>query len=191
MLELKVTDLKQFIYCSRIPYYQHFMSVTSKSTYKMEAGKDVEIDWVALEWRRTFSKYSLDDGHRHFSLRLSSRKLALSGIADMVIEGKDKVYPVDCKASFAGVFDNQKMQLAAYAFMLEERFGKPCDLGFIYFPLKKEVAEVVITGELKRKVVASLEQIRHSLDNEILPPATETSTRCAECEYRNFCGDVF
>lgn len=36
---LRVSDLKQFIYCPRIVYYNYVMPVEKKTTYKMEHGK--------------------------------------------------------------------------------------------------------------------------------------------------------
>ena len=44
MIELCVTDLKQFVYCPRIPFYQYVMPVEKKATFKMEAL--LQSEWV-------------------------------------------------------------------------------------------------------------------------------------------------
>ena len=48
LAELRVTDLKQYAYCQRIPFYQHVMGFTGKPTYKMERGRDAQ---TAIEAR--------------------------------------------------------------------------------------------------------------------------------------------
>lgn len=58
--ELTATDLKQWAYCPRIPYYHHVMPVEFVRTYKMERGKDIEAAVQAMEKRRGFRRYGLD-----------------------------------------------------------------------------------------------------------------------------------
>ena len=57
--ELTVTDLKQWVYCPRIPYYHHVMPVEIARTYKMQRGRDVEAAVEAMEKRRGFRRYGL------------------------------------------------------------------------------------------------------------------------------------
>ena len=47
--ELTVSDLKQWAYCPRIPYYHHVMPVEIVRTFKMERGRDIEAAVQAME----------------------------------------------------------------------------------------------------------------------------------------------
>src|SRR2546425_11137107 len=78
LAELRVTDLKQYAYCPRIPFYQHVMGFTGKPTYKMERGRDAQAAIEALERRRKLREYGLAEGRRHFGSWLTSERLGLS-----------------------------------------------------------------------------------------------------------------
>ena len=85
-IEFRVTDLKQFAYCPRIPFYQHVMGFYGKPTFKMEQGKAAQAVIESLEKRRRLTEYGLSEGKRHFDLWLVSRALNLSGKLDLLIE---------------------------------------------------------------------------------------------------------
>ncbi len=53
-VDLTATDLKQWAYCPRIPFYRYVLPVRPASTYKMQRGKDVQAAVEALERRRGF-----------------------------------------------------------------------------------------------------------------------------------------
>jgi CRISPR-associated exonuclease Cas4 len=78
-VELTATDLKQWAYCPRIPFYRHVLPVCPASTYKMHRGKDVQAAVEALERRRGFRAYGVRDGERRFAVWLHSERLACPG----------------------------------------------------------------------------------------------------------------
>ena len=53
-VDLTATDLKQWAYCQRIPFYRYVLPVRPAPTYKMERGRDVQAAVEALERRRGF-----------------------------------------------------------------------------------------------------------------------------------------
>ena len=130
--ELTVTDLKQWAYCPRIPYYHHVMPVEFARTYKMERGRDVEAAVQAMEKRRGFRRYGLERGERRFGVWLHSVTLGLSGKLDLLIVTEDGCYPVDFKDTEGGVRHNHRVQLAAYALLVEEKLARPVPIAFVY-----------------------------------------------------------
>jgi len=76
-LELTVTDVKQFAYCPRIPYFQYVLPVRSKKPYPMKRGRDVQAAVEALERRRGFLRYGGIEGTRRSGVRLRSGRLGL------------------------------------------------------------------------------------------------------------------
>jgi len=191
MIPLRVNDLKQYAYCPRIVFYQYVMPVDKAATYKMEQGKVAQEKIEELEKRRGLSKYGLETGTRRFHLWVQSEKLGMAGRIDMLIETAEALFPVDFKLTLGGVHKNHELQLCAYGMILEEIYGKPSPRGFVYLIPKKEALEVVFTEELRQQTAAAIESCRRMIETETLPPPTPVSARCQECEYRNYCNDIF
>ena len=100
-------------------------------------------------------------------------------------------FPVDFKDTLGPVRQNHRFQLCGYALLIEENFGRPVERGFIYRVPSDEVCLVEITQELRQLVLGALTTIRTMIADERLPPPTDVRARCTDCEYRNYCGDVF
>lgn len=188
--DLTVTDLKQWAYCKRIVYYQKLMPHSPPRTYKMESGRKQEPETIVLERRRTLKRYDLPDGERRFGVRLYSSQMDLGGTIDLLIESGPASWPVDFKRTGGGLRENHTWQLAGYALLLAER-GRRVEAGFVQQVPDGQVWRVEMTTErlaiAREAIVAMQEMIRQ----ERLPDATEVRARCEECEWRNFCGDIW
>lgn len=188
---LRVNDLKQYEYCPRVVFYQYVMPVERKATFKMEHGKSAEARLDMLEQRRGVQRYGLPDGERRFHVWLSSSVLGLSGKLDLLIESSTGRYPVDFKETTGPVRSNHLLQLCGYAMLVEEAYHHPVPRGFIYLIPTNSIEPVEMTDELRAKTVVALDRIREMILSQRVPAATEVSSRCTDCEYRNYCGDVF
>ena len=131
MLELTVTDIKQWAYCPRIPYYRHVMPVDFARTWKMERGRDIEAAVQAMEKRRGFRRYGLDHGERRFGVWLHSSRLGVAGKLDLLIVTDRAAFPVDFKDTEGGVRYNHRVQLAAYALIVEENLALTVPAAFV------------------------------------------------------------
>jgi CRISPR-associated exonuclease Cas4 len=190
-IELRVNDLKQFAYCPRIVFYQYTMPVQRKATFKMEHGKAVEPRIEHLEHRRTLRAYGLQDGRRQFQVWLRSKRLGLSGRLDMMITTPDGIFPVDFKDTLRRVHDNHRVQLCAYAMLIEDVYQRQVSAGFIYRVPRSDVVAVDMTAELRAETLRCLNAIRVMIRAEHMPSPTSVRARCTDCEYRNYCGDIF
>jgi CRISPR-associated exonuclease Cas4 len=123
--EFRVTDLKQYAYCPRIPFYQNVMGFVGKSTYKMQRGRESQAAIEGLERRRKLREYGLLQGRRHFGPWLYSKSLGLSGKLDLLIETDDACYPVDFKYTTGRPHHNHLLQLAGYSLLVSAEFSKP------------------------------------------------------------------
>ena len=83
------------------------------------------------------------------------------------------------------------MQLCGYALLVEEGYRCSVTRGFIYLIPGNRVEPVELTETLKAGTVTALNSIREMILRERVPAATEVRARCTDCEYRNYCGDVF
>lgn len=190
-LPLRVNDLKQYAYCPRIVFYQYIMPVAKKATFKMEHGRQAETEFSKLEKRRGFKKYHLENAERTFNTWLSSKKYGLSGRIDLLLRTEEELYPVDFKYTLRQAQKNHFVQLAGYAVIVEDRYSLPARTGFIYLLPQEKAVEVELNEQLREELFDMVDCIRQMIQSESMPEPTDVSERCVECEYRNYCGDVF
>jgi len=188
---LKITDLKQYLYCQRILYFTYVMPLKPPETFKMKLGKEQSQCTEKLEQRRNLSKYQLPEGEKIFRPHLISQKLALSGTPDMVIIQKNFAYPVEFKFTSKGIFFNHKIQLAGYALLIEEAFQKIVPASFVQKLPSKEIIKIPLEPELKLKTLKIIREIFSIIQNETFPPQPKNLNKCIDCEFQKFCNDIF
>lgn len=188
--ELVVSDVKQYAYCPRIPFYRYAFPVERRATYKMEHGKAEHVNPERVESRRTVRGYGLDAGERLLNLSLPSRRLGLVGRPDLLIRTRTADYPVEFKHTQGGVAANHRLQLVAYGLLVEDQFGRVVDRGFVYLLPNDTVEAVEFGQERRQEVLAALAAVRESATAERMPPPTPVRARCMDCGYRNYCGDI-
>lgn len=187
---LIVENLKQHVFCPRIVFYERCMPGVRPVTFAMEDGHDEHEDARENAKRRTFTQMGLEKGTREFDVDIVDEGLNLRGKLDEVITSpKGEVIPVDYKAS-EKVREGHRMQLAAYAVLLENARGVTVTRGYIYLiPLRK--ARKVTIGEAEKgQIRQRVQAIDQMIRQEEMPPPTTERARCAGCEFRRFCNDV-
>lgn len=188
---LRATDLKQWAYCPRIVFYNQCMALTPPATPAMQAGSDLHARIELLERRRKLRPYNLSAGQRQFEVWLKSRQHALSGKLDMLITTPAGLYPVDFKTAKGEPGENHRLQLAAYALMLEEQFACEVRTGFIYLLAHRNAVVVEIDAALRQRLLANLREVRAMIQAERFPGPAAERGKCWDCEYKLFCNDVF
>jgi CRISPR-associated exonuclease Cas4 len=188
---LSVSELKQFVYCPRIFYYLTVPALHPPVTGLMKRGHDLQAQFERLEPRRVLSRYGFGRAIRQFSLPLTDAEMGVTGLVDLLLEAEDRLAVVEFKASAAALAENHRFQLAAYALLAERAFGKPCPRGFALYVDREEVEEIELGEELRGRVGQAFAEMRRVFQEGCLPMATAVRARCANCEFKNFCGDVF
>jgi CRISPR-associated exonuclease Cas4 len=186
-----ITDLKQFIYCPRIFYYQVCLPRIRPVTYKMEAGIAAHRDEPARSARRKLiEEDDLEQPvERAYHVPVRSDRLGLTGQLDEVARVGDRWIPIDYKlAKKAG--EHFRVQLTAYAMLLEDQYQVSIASGWLYLISARSRVEVRFTAALRQKVLDALDTMRAITASEIMPAPTEWRPRCADCEFRRFCNDV-
>jgi len=184
-----VTDLKQYIYCPRILYYQTCLPNVRPITYNMQAGIDAHTDERKRAARRSLNVYGDNTAQRWFDVSVQSAALALSGQIDEVVETATELIPIDYKLTRkAG--QHFKVQLTAYAMLLEDTRHLHVKRGFLYLIPTRQSVEVSITSQLRRQVHEALKTMRNILEREQMPAPTPWQQRCLDCEFRRFCNDI-
>lgn len=86
MIELAVSEVRQWTFCPRVLWHRRAMPQRTAETPKMRLGAQAEAALERLEKRRTSRRYGLDGARRHFSVPLSSERLGVRGVCDLVLE---------------------------------------------------------------------------------------------------------
>ncbi len=133
---LDVTDLKQYVCCPRLVYYRYCLPDIRPLTYTMEVGTQAHQREEEREVRRSLKAYGIEQAERLFRYPVSSASLELKGQIDLVLflpsrEASEKeVILVDYKHSEQKAGPHFKVQLAAYALLVEEALHLPCAARF-------------------------------------------------------------
>ncbi|MGI6092431.1 MAG: CRISPR-associated protein Cas4 [Veillonellaceae bacterium] len=189
-MNVKVTDIKQYIYCPRIIYFLYVCPVNKKTTYKMQAGKEEHFILDKLERRRTLKRYNLESGERVFHAWLNSPRLGLQGKLDLhIISGKD-YFPVEFKFTTRGASLNHKYQLISYALLLEDSFKCNIRFGLLYLVPTQTIIPIEITPNSRLFVHEIIDRIREIVKSERMPEKQKKTEKCRDCEYLRFCGDI-
>src|SRR6266699_7113520 len=141
---LEVTDLKQYTCCPRIVFYRYCLPHIRPLTILMEEGirqHDLEEE---REERRSLRHYNIKEGERLFHQLLQSTQLGLIGRIDMIIvtpslaASNREAIVVEYKHSENKAGTHFKLQLAAYAMLVEATLGIPVSRGYVYsIPLRR------------------------------------------------------
>lgn len=189
-MELRVADIKQYLYCPRVIYYHYVLPVERKVTYKMRFGREEHVEIDRLEKRRKLSRYRLAEGERRFHVPLASSRLGLTGVLDLLLVSPAGCFPVEYKVTTEGPALNHKYQLVAYALLMEEAYGAVVRSGFLYLAPRRELIEVPVTDNARLHTRRIIGAIRRIIAEGRLPAVRHRFGRCRDCEFLNYCGDV-
>ena len=102
-------------------------------------------------------------------VRISTGKL------DLLLVTEHGCYPVDFKDTEGGVRYNHRLQLAAYAMLVEENLGQPVPRAFVYLVPSRQLVSVAAGDQEKAEVKRALAAIRRMIEREEMP----ARRRCA------------
>jgi len=173
----------------------------------MQEGQEAEQRAAELEARRNFNRYEIQATRRRFDVHLQSEALRMSGVVDLVLELSDRTLeealdrrqqtetmlfcPVEFKRSGRPIQDHQIAQLTAYMLLLEDLTAAPVHFGFIVSLPSGYVKRVEKSPDAVNQVTQTRRGILAMLRNNEIPPPTPHRAKCADCEFKRFCNDVW
>ena len=114
------------------------------------------------------------------------------GICDGAIFTENEVIPLEFKLSEVSPPMGARLQLAAYAMLLEYQEKIKYQGDFDAFMARKvHTLEVIVDIKLRAEVLTVANLIRKACKKAIVPHTAATESQCAQCEYQNFCADRF
>ena len=123
-------------------------------------------------------------------IKIQSDTLALTGVIDRVEEYEAGSVPIEMKTGSMpkeGVWPGHRIQIAAYAILLEEKLKQPIKEGFVHYLDSDIRRQIVINPFLKQEVKDLKEKVRGLLNSAKMPEHNENSNKCSVCGLKDKC----
>lgn len=174
--------LNEFAYCPRLAYLEWSQGEWEESADTVD-GSRVHRRVDAAEGPR--AKF------HHRSVALSSERLGLTAVIDMIEADGKRVRPIDYKRGkkpqvAGGAWEPEKVQICAQGLILRDH-GYECHEGVLYFAGSRERVRVRFTEGLVNRTLELLAQMRESLRGGEIPPPLEDSPKCPRCSLVSIC----
>ncbi len=174
-----LSALEHYSYCPRQCALIHVEHVWDENVYTMR-GRDVHerVDEASAR---------IETGVRvERALPIWSKRLNVTGRAD-VVEFHDGVpYPVEYKSGRHRKGRHEALQLCAQAMCLEEMLGVRIEKGALYWHGSRDRKEVIFTDELRKQVEGAAAGVHAMIAEKMLPPPVNDG-RCDGCSLRESC----
>lgn len=174
-----ISALEHYSYCPRQCALIHIEQTFDENIYTLKG----HIAHERVDQTMTRNE---DDIRVERGLPLWSRKLGLTGRADVVEFHGDVPYPVEYKLGKQRTWQYEAIQVCAQAMCLEEMMGCSVPKGAIYYCGSRVRREIPFETHLRETVVQVAEAVRVLLKSGSLPPAVNDQ-RCANCSLLESC----
>lgn len=176
---IPISALEHYAYCPRQCALIHVEQVWSENLYTMR-GQDVH--------ERVHDESSSENNGVWFerSLPIWSRRLSLTGKADLVEFHGNIPYPVEYKSGRRRRGTPETLQLCAQAICLEEMFGVAVEKGALFWYGSRERQEIVFTPAMREQVERVTQSVREMLEQGLTPPPVNDK-RCDHCSLKESC----
>ncbi|MEA1869906.1 MAG: CRISPR-associated protein Cas4 [Euryarchaeota archaeon] len=117
-----------------------------------------------------------------------SDALGLAGSPDKLVRVGDRVLPYMIRTGKApenGVWKPDRLQITAYAMLVEERFGQAVEYGFVEYARFFEMREVVIKSRDRRRVLELRNRVRMIKGGRM--PDRSQDAPCELCAFKEDC----
>lgn len=176
---IMISALEHYTYCPRQCALIHVEQVWSENLYTMR-GRDVH------EHVHDESSHEMAGVKLERSLPIWSRRLNLTGQADLVEFCDGIPYPVEYKSGRHRKGNPETIQLCAQALCLEEMFGVSVPKGALFWHGSRERQEIVFTATMRDQVEQVTQAVREMLVQRITPPPVNDK-RCDGCSLKESC----
>lgn len=125
-----------------------------------------------------------------YSYLLKDSQLELIGMCDKIEIIDGRYYPVSIKNSnppLKGVWDQDAIELVAYAILIEEEFDTEVFVGFVDYEKIGERRPVVMDVNLRKGLFEVIKEVREIIDNKKMPNVKKNNKKCRNCEYAEIC----
>jgi CRISPR-associated protein Cas1 len=179
---MAVEGLHAWAYCRRLFYFQHVERIENPDE-RVHAGRELHAS-IAAEEEGEFT-----------SLELASERLGLAGKVDAV-KRRDGVWtPYEHKRGRAArsaegaaeAWPSDRLQVAAYAALLEDAFGRPVPEGRVRYHADGVTVRVPLDAAARADLDAALADARRLRASLERPPVADNERLCVKCSLAPVC----
>lgn len=188
-ISITPSEIIQYLYCPRFVYFEKVLGIPQfeEKSYKAMRGRHLHEDKKRMN--KEYLRKKLGVIEKYQEQYLTNR--VLRGIVDEVLLLDDgTAAPLDYKfAEYKDkVFNTYKTQLACYAWLIEDNFGRSVNRGYlVYTRSKSKLVAVELDEAFKKGVKEKAQAVVQIIEKNHFPKATRYKKRCPECTYRNIC----
>jgi CRISPR-associated protein Cas1 len=180
--------LNELVYCPRLFYLEH-------------VGREFVESHDTLDGSRVHQRVDTPRAHPSAadlevegvltSFTLSSERLGIVGVIDVVEQLSDEMIPVDYKRGKPPPnpersWEPERVQLCLQGMLLEEA-GYRCDHGFLYFAGAKTRVRVEFGDELRARSLEAIADARRLRKQNVPPVPLRDSPKCPRCSLVSIC----
>lgn len=181
---VRVMALHALAYCERLFYLEEVeeIRIADEAVYAGRALHEErsEPDPTGTEWR---------------NFALSSERLGLTGRADAIRQRDGQWIPYEHKRGRAGrsveglaeAWPSDRVQVIAYAALLEEHLGIPISEGRIRYHADNVTVRVAIDADARSALQRSVDRARELRTEVRRPPVTDNPNLCLRCSLAPVC----
>lgn len=190
---LPVRRLHNFIYCSRLFYYQWVENIFQENADTVE-GSRIHHGVDSPSRIGDLKELNHAEGTQIRSLKLESEKLGLVGVVDIIEGGSAGAVLIDYKKGSARrdkegeriVKEPDAMQIVAQAILLREH-GISVKQAFVYYAEEKRRVPVDISEERTKECLEKIAEAKALAASGKCPPALKDDPRCLHCSAYPVC----
>ena len=126
-------------------------------------------------------------------LRIEDLKLGLKGIIDQIYQYEAGLVPIELKTGKApreGVWPGHKIQIAAYALLLEGKFNQGIKEGFVHYLDAEQKRHIPINAFLRLEVKDMIKKVNSLINSLELPDFCGNDNKCRVCGLKENCYNV-
>ena len=119
---------------------------------------------------------------------LYSERIGLSGMPSKLVCHAGNVVPSVIKTGKYpknGVWNNDRLQIAALAMLVEEEYGKTVEYGFVEYARYGIVRKVIVRANDRRQILKIANRVKKIKDGTM--PDKKESTLCTHCNFSEMC----
>lgn len=174
--------LNEYAYCPRLAYLE-WVQGEWEDNAETEEGR-----WVHRRVDRPTTKPEAPDRR---SVALSSERLGLTAVIDLLESRGGSVRPVDTKRGKApavagGAYEPERVQLCAQGLLLREH-GYATEEGILYFAASRKRVRVRFSAALVARTLELLAEMRQRFASGQIPPPLDDSPKCPKCSLVRLC----
>jgi len=184
---ITVVEVKHYAYCPKIVWFTHVLHLHEPVTEAMELGSEEHDERFITPLIKSLKAVKVLR-----NVELESEKLKLRGKVDYVLITRfGEHVPIEVKwaepARGGGPKRDHKLQLAAYALMIEELTDKSVKRAAIYYARVSKIVVFPLDEHEKREARRIIKRIHEMVETGKEPTVRVPKSRCINCGFRRYC----